>query len=41
MAAAAICQDVSTNVVGWLWDVIYVGISKVLYQAIGDTLPMR
>jgi hypothetical protein len=27
--------------VGWLWVVLYVGIHRVLYQAIGDTLPMR
>jgi hypothetical protein len=34
-------QDMSTDVVGWLCIVIYVGISRVLYQAIHDTLPTR
>jgi hypothetical protein len=29
------------EVVGWLWDVIYIGIQRVLYQAISNsnTLP--
>jgi hypothetical protein len=30
-----------TDFVGWLWVVTYVGIQRVLYQAINDTLPMR
>jgi hypothetical protein len=28
-------------VVGWLWDVLYLGIHMVSYQLIGDTLPTR
>jgi hypothetical protein len=34
-------HDALTDVVGWLWVVIYVGIRRVLYQMIGDTLPTR
>jgi hypothetical protein len=33
--------NASTDVVGWLWVVIYIGIRRVLYQAICNTLPMR
>ncbi len=29
------------NIVGWLWVVSYVGICRLSYQAIGDTLPTR
>ncbi len=32
-------QDVLTDIVGWLWVVFYVGIDRVLYQAIGNTIP--
>jgi hypothetical protein len=32
-------HDAPTDVVGWLWVVIYVGIGRVLYQAIGNTIP--
>jgi hypothetical protein len=42
--AAAIVHlghDALTDVVGWLWIVSYVRISRVLYQAIGDTLLTR
>jgi hypothetical protein len=43
MAAAVghLGHDASTDVEGWVWVVIYVGISRVLYQAIGGTLPRR
>ncbi len=43
MAAAIghLGHDASTDVVGWLWVVLYIGILRVLYQAIGNTLPMR
>ncbi len=33
--------DVSTDVVGWLWVVIYIRIRRVLCQAIGNTFPIR
>jgi hypothetical protein len=42
--AAAVGQsghDVSTDIVGWMWVVVYVGVCRLLYQAIGNTLPMR
>jgi hypothetical protein len=43
MAAAIshLGHDASTDIVGWLWVVLYVGIRRLLYQAIGDTLPTR
>jgi hypothetical protein len=43
MAAAIghLGQDALMYAVGWLWAVIYVRIRRVLYQVIGDTLPMR
>jgi hypothetical protein len=43
MAAAVrhLGHDVSTDVMGWLWVVIHIGIRRVSYQAIGDTLPTR
>ncbi len=34
-------HDGLADIVDWLWVVIYVGMRKLLYQAIGDTLPMR
>ncbi len=34
-------HDASTYVVGWLWVVLYIGICRLLYQAIGDTLLTR
>ena len=34
-------HDVSTDVVGLLWVVSYVGIVGVVYQTIGDASPMR
>jgi hypothetical protein len=34
-------HDASMGVVGWLWVVLYVGIPRVLYQAIGNALPTR
>ncbi len=34
-------HEALTDVVGWLWVVLYAGIHRVLYQVIGDTLPMR
>jgi hypothetical protein len=27
-----------TDVVGWLWVVLYIGIRRLSYQVIGDTL---
>ena len=33
--------DLLTDVVGWLWIVSYVGIRRLLYPAIGNTLPTR
>jgi hypothetical protein len=42
--AAAICHlghDALTDIVGWLWVVLYFGIRRVLYQAIGYTLLTR
>jgi hypothetical protein len=43
MAAAIgrLGHGVLTDVLGWLWVVLYTGIRRVLYQAIGNTLPMR
>jgi hypothetical protein len=43
MAAAIsyLGHNASTDNVGWLWVVIYVGICRVLYQANGNTLSMR
>jgi hypothetical protein len=43
MAAAVVHlgHNMSTDIVGWLWVVIYVETCRVLYQAIGDTLPTR
>jgi hypothetical protein len=34
-------HNASTDVVGWLWVVLYVGICRLSYQANGDTLPTR
>jgi hypothetical protein len=34
-------HDASTDIVGWLWVVLYVGIRRLLYQATGDTLLTR
>jgi hypothetical protein len=34
-------HDALMDIVGWLWVVLYIRICRVLYQAIGDTLPMR
>jgi hypothetical protein len=34
-------HDALTDVVGWLWVVLYVEIRRLLYQVIGDSLPMR
>ncbi len=34
-------HGMSTDIVGWLWVVLYVWICRLLYQAIGDTLPTR
>jgi hypothetical protein len=41
MAAAVshLGHDAPMDVVGWLWVVIYVGIHRDSYQAIGGTLP--
>jgi hypothetical protein len=33
--------NASMDIVGWLWVVIHVGIRRVLYQAINNTLPTR
>jgi hypothetical protein len=43
MAAAVghLGHDASADIVSWLWVVICIGIRRVLYQAIGDTLPTR
>jgi hypothetical protein len=43
MAAALshLGHDASTDIVGWLWAVICIGIHRVLYQVIGNTLPTR
>ena len=34
-------HDVSTDIVGLLWVVSYVGIRRVVYQTIGDAYPTR
>jgi hypothetical protein len=41
MAAAVgyLGHNASTDIVGWLWFVIYIGICQVLYQEIGDRHP--
>jgi len=36
-----LCHDVSTDGVGLLWVVSYVGICRVVYQTIGDASSMR
>jgi hypothetical protein len=36
-----LCHDVSTDGVGLVWVVSYVGIRRVAYQTIGDASPMR
>ena len=36
-----LCHDVSTDIVGLLWVVSYVGIRRVVYQTIGDASPTR
>jgi hypothetical protein len=43
MAAAVghLGHNASMDIVGWLWIVIYVGICRVSYQAIGNTLPTK
>ncbi len=44
MAAAVgncLGHDVSTDIVGWLYVVIYIGIHRVTYQAICNNLPTR
>ena len=43
MAAAVghLGHDASADIVSWLWVVIYVGICRVTYQAIGNTLTTR
>jgi hypothetical protein len=43
MAAAIghLDHDASKDIVGWLWVMLFVGIRRVLYQAIGGTLLMR
>jgi hypothetical protein len=43
MAAAVghLGHNTSTNVVGWLEVMIYVGIRRDSYQAIGNTIPKR
>jgi len=34
-------HDVSTDIVGLLWVVLYVGIRRVVYLTIGDVSPTR
>ncbi len=34
-------HNASMDIVDWLWVVLYVGIHRVLYQAISDTLSTR
>jgi hypothetical protein len=43
MAAIVGClrHDVSTDVMGLLWVVSYVGICRIVYQTIGNASPTR
>ncbi len=40
-AISHLVHDALMNIVGWLWVVLYVGIRRLSYQAIGNTLPTR